>query len=77
MASLAAVLDPGGFCYLLCLSDQQDGGPPPRLISRDELRATFRDGWTLRSIEPDVFELIGPDAGIEAMRAWLAIIQRI
>ena len=76
VTGLASVLDPGGFCYLLCISDQQSGDPPPRLIAQDELRGSFQPGWTFTGIEPDVFELADPDTGTERAHAWLATIQR-
>src|SRR5579871_1635344 len=51
VSSLASVLDPGGHCYLICFSDRQPGDFGPRRVSQDELRAAFRGGWSVDSIE--------------------------
>ena len=45
VASIAAVLRPGGACYLMCFSDRQRGNWGPRRVRADELRAAFSDGW--------------------------------
>jgi SAM-dependent methyltransferase len=45
VASLAAVLRPGGACYLLCFSDREPGTWGPRCVRAEELRAAFSDGW--------------------------------
>ena len=76
LASLAAVLRSGGTCYLLCLSERQPGGEPPRRVTRDELRGAFAGGWTIASIEPDVIELLGRTSGFDTGHAWLATIRR-
>ncbi len=74
--SLASVLRPGGTCYLMCFSDRQPGNLGPRRVSQDELRAAFSDGWTVRSIEADTFD-INPGAFDSATaQAWRAIIDR-
>jgi SAM-dependent methyltransferase len=75
VASLAAVLEPGGTCYLMCFSDRQPGDFGPRRVSRDELTAAFADGWTVEDITADTFE-IGPGLGITGAQAWLATIRR-
>ena len=73
--SLAAVLPPGGTCYLMCFSDRMPGTFGPRRVSQDELRAAFADGWEVVSIAADTFEL---NAGMPARTAqsWLATITR-
>ena len=73
--SLAAVLPPGGTCYLMCFSDRVPGTFGPRRVSQDELRAAFADGWEVVSITADAFEL---NAGMPARTApsWLATITR-
>jgi SAM-dependent methyltransferase len=76
VASLAAVLRPGGHLYLMCFSDRQPGTLGPRRVSQDELRAAFADGWTILSIQADTFVV---NAGIfpaTAVQAWLATITR-
>lgn len=54
--SLAAVLRPGGKYFMLCFSDAEPGGNYPRRISQQEIHDTFRNGFTVDSIEPAVFE---------------------
>ncbi len=76
VASLASVLRPGGNCYLFCFSDRQPGTAGPRRVRQDELRAAFRDGWAVASIEAAAFELNRAGLGIPSAQAWLAVIQR-
>ncbi len=73
---MASVLQPGGHCYLICFSDRQPGSFGPRRVSQDELRAAFRHGWTIVSIEAAAFELNQAALGIPAAQAWLAAIER-
>jgi SAM-dependent methyltransferase len=75
VASLAAVLRPGGSCYLMCFSDQQPGDWGPRRVRADELRSAFRDGWAVESISADTFE-INPIGGTTQAQAWLAALRR-
>jgi SAM-dependent methyltransferase len=75
VASLAAVLRPGGACYLMCFSDRQPGTWGPRRVRADELRAAFADGWTVQSITADTFD-INPVNGATRADAWLATIWR-
>jgi SAM-dependent methyltransferase len=75
VASLAAVLRPGGSCYLMCFSDQEPGDWGPRRVRADELRAAFRDEWAVESISADAFE-INPIGGTTQAQAWLATIRR-
>ncbi|MBO0820310.1 MAG: class I SAM-dependent methyltransferase [Nocardiopsaceae bacterium] len=75
VAGLAAVLRPGGVCYLMCFSDRQPGTWGPRRVREDELRAAFSDGWAVESITADAFE-INPVDGLTEVRAWLATIRR-
>jgi SAM-dependent methyltransferase len=77
VASLASVLQPGGYCYLICFSDRQPGTLGPRRVRQDELRAAFRHGWTIVSIEAAAFELNQAGFGITSAQAWLAVIGRI
>ncbi len=75
VASLAAVIEPGGTLYLLCFSD--DGpqiGPHP--VRQDELRAAFTEsgGWEIAAIRADRLQTrFHDDAGAPA---WLAIAKR-
>jgi cyclopropane fatty-acyl-phospholipid synthase-like methyltransferase len=75
VASLAAVLEPGSACYLMCFSDRQPGDWGPRRVRADELRAAFSDGWTVESIAADRFD-INPVGDVTQAEAWLARIRR-
>jgi SAM-dependent methyltransferase len=75
VASLAAVLRPGGACYLMCFSDRQPGAWGPRRVRADELRSAFGDGWDVESITADLFD-INPMEGATQVQAWLASIRR-
>jgi SAM-dependent methyltransferase len=75
VASLASVLRSGGSCYLMCFSDLQEGTLGPRRVSKDELLASFTDGWTVASIDAAEF-VVNRGLGIDAARAWLATIRR-
>lgn len=71
--SLAAVIQPRGLLHILCFSDEELGAQGPRRISQAELRAAFRDGWTVTAIRPARFAThVHP----EGARAWCATIQR-
>jgi SAM-dependent methyltransferase len=81
VASLAAVLPPGGHCYLMCFSDRQPGTAGPRRVREDELRAAFSDGWEIGSIEADTFEVnpgieFSPGTPAAGAQAWLASLIR-
>ena len=75
VASLAAVLEPGGSCYLMCFSDGQPGVWGPRRVRREEILLAFGDGWQVESITPDTFAL-NPIRGAVSATAWLAVIRR-
>jgi cyclopropane fatty-acyl-phospholipid synthase-like methyltransferase len=77
VASLASVLRAGGYCHLICFSDQQPGNLGPRRVRQDELRAAFSEGWQIASIEAAAFELNESGLGIPSAQAWLAAIQRV
>jgi cyclopropane fatty-acyl-phospholipid synthase-like methyltransferase len=49
---LAQVLEPGGWLFLLCFSDEEPGNEGPRRVSRRELYNAFADGWEVESIQP-------------------------
>jgi SAM-dependent methyltransferase len=75
--SLASVLRPGGTCYLMCFSDRQPGTVGPRRVSEAELRGAFSDGWTVRSVVADTFDLKpGPFFDPPTAQAWRAAIVR-
>jgi SAM-dependent methyltransferase len=75
VASLAAVLEPGGTCYLMCFSDRQAGDFGPRRVSQDELRAAFASGWAFEDIVAETFELV-PGLPLASAQSWLATIRR-
>jgi SAM-dependent methyltransferase len=74
VASLGAVLRPGGRAFLLCWSDQNPFGRGPRRVSPREIRGAFRDGWRVEAIDPDWLDTRLPDGRIHA---WLARIARV
>jgi SAM-dependent methyltransferase len=71
--SLRTVLRPGGRYFMLCFSELQPGVWGPRRVRQDEIRATFRDGWRIDSIEAAEMDVtISPDR----VQAWLAMLTR-
>jgi SAM-dependent methyltransferase len=56
VASLAAVVRPGGRVLLACFSDRQPGNWGPRRVRQAELRDAFANGWVIESIEPVRFQ---------------------
>jgi SAM-dependent methyltransferase len=76
VASLAAVVGPGGRCYLMCFSDRQPGDWGPRRVRQDEITSAFTDGWAVTSIKADTFA-VNPIFGATTAQAWLAILRRL
>ena len=74
--SLASAVRPGGSCYLLCFSEHEPGGWPPRRVSEMEIRASFAEGWKVDWVRPATFELSGGPGGPNEALAWLAKIDR-
>jgi cyclopropane fatty-acyl-phospholipid synthase-like methyltransferase len=70
---LRAVLEPGARYFLLCYSEREPGGTPPRRVSQAEIRDTFREGWIVEDIAEAVFET---NLSRSESRAWLARIRR-
>jgi ubiquinone/menaquinone biosynthesis C-methylase UbiE len=66
---LAAVTSPGSVLHLLCVNDTTPGDAGPRHVSRSELRAAFRVGWKVVSIEADRLETRFDPSGLPAWRA--------
>ena len=74
VAALRASMPLGARYYVLCFSDLEPGDWGPRRIQRDEIRASFRDGWRVEEIEPAKMEItVEPGSA----RGWLASILRI
>jgi hypothetical protein len=65
----------GGACYLLCFSELEAGGWPPRRVSEVEIRTSFSEGWDVDWVRPATFELAGAGP-TNGARAWLAKIDR-
>jgi ubiquinone/menaquinone biosynthesis C-methylase UbiE len=71
--NLAAVLAPGGKYFMLCFSDLEPPGYGPRRITKEEIRESFRDGWTINYIQAAAFE---SRTRPEGPRAWLSSISK-
>lgn len=69
--NLRAVIRPGGCYFMLCFSDLQPGDFGPRRVTREEIRASFNEGWRVESIEPAE---IHATTGHGSILAWLARI---
>jgi len=80
VAALAKLLEPGSRLFILCMSDSEPGTHGPRRVTTSELRAAFREGWAVESIEPAVFEVVPGIPGAEfspgGARSWFATIRR-
>jgi len=72
-ASLASVLKNGGSYFMLCFSDVQGGFAGPRRISKDDIYATFADGWDVRYIHETKYRAYYPIGGAHA---WIASLRR-
>jgi SAM-dependent methyltransferase len=71
---LRSAVRPGGGYFMLCFSDRQPGEFGPRRVTREEIEASFADGWRIDSIEPATIDVtINPDG----VRAWLVTATRI
>jgi SAM-dependent methyltransferase len=73
-ASLRAALMPGARYHMLCFSDRQPGERGPRRVRREEIRATFAEGWRVDSIEPAEIDVTD---GPPPILCWLATIMRL
>ncbi len=72
--SLRAALPPGGHIYMLCFSDRQPGDWGPRRVAQHEIRASFRDGWQVDSIEASTIGTLNLDP--HGALAWRVSISR-
>ena len=71
--SLASVTRPGSRLFLLCFSELEPWGGGPRRVTQAEIRDAFADGWVVRSIVPERYEMsFRPGYAL----AWLATIER-
>jgi cyclopropane fatty-acyl-phospholipid synthase-like methyltransferase len=69
---LRTVMRPGGRYHMLCFSDRMPGVVGPRRVSREEIAATFADGWAVESIVPAVIETTEPGRAAIAWHATIA-----
>lgn len=74
-SGLHTAMNQGGTYYMLCFSDKEPWGwGGPRRVSKDEIRATFTQGWRVDWIRDAKFESsFHKDGG----RAWLSSIVSI
>jgi hypothetical protein len=76
---LAAVLQPGGRRFLLCLGDEEPETHGPRRVSRGEIKAAFAEGWEAESVEASRFEVrpVLKDLRFSegAPRAWFSVVR--
>jgi SAM-dependent methyltransferase len=71
--SLESVTRPGSTLLLLCFSELEPWGGGPRRVTQAEIRNAFDDGWIVRSIVPERYEItFRPGYAL----AWLATIER-
>ena len=71
--SLLTVTRPGSMLYLLCFSELEPWGGGPRRVTQAEISEAFADGWIVRSIVPERYEMrISRGYAL----AWLATIER-
>jgi cyclopropane fatty-acyl-phospholipid synthase-like methyltransferase len=73
-ASLRAVVHPGGRCFLLCWSDRNPFGYGPERVTRRQIRASFRAGWSVEAIGEEDLETRLPAGRVHA---WLARLRRV
>jgi cyclopropane fatty-acyl-phospholipid synthase-like methyltransferase len=71
--SVAGTVNEGARLFLLCFSNEQPGDWGPRRVHREEIRASFADGWRVDSIVPTTVDItIEPGSA----RVWLSTITR-
>ncbi len=70
--SLRAAMTPGATYHMLCFSEYQPGDFGPRRVRREDIRATFSDGWHVESIEAARLESMNHAGGAFAWHAAIA-----
>lgn len=74
--SLHAACRPGGYVYVLALSDEGPSVGPE--VSEDTVRAAFGDGWDLENLSRTTYRARNRETGVvEDFPAWLARVRRI
>jgi cyclopropane fatty-acyl-phospholipid synthase-like methyltransferase len=71
--SLKAVLAPRGHYFMMCFSEHEPMDWGPRRVTQAEIRASFKDGWRVVTIEAARFEDTIHGGGAQA---WLAHLER-
>lgn len=81
VATLARLLEPGARFFMLCFSDLEPGVHGPRRVTADEIRAAFREGWQVETLEPARFEVVPGIEGAEftpgGAHAWFVSARRV
>lgn len=81
VATLARLLDPGSRFFMLCFSDLEPGVHGPRRVTADDIRAAFREGWQVETLEPARFEVVPGIEGAEftpgGAHAWFVTVKRV
>jgi SAM-dependent methyltransferase len=72
--SLRHVVAPGGLAFLVCWSSANPLGYGPERIRKSDIRASFRSGWRVESIDEESLDSLLP---ARTIRAWLAQIRRL
>lgn len=74
--SLHAACRPGGYVYVLALSDEGPSVGPE--VSEDTVRTAFGDGWDLDYLSRTTYRARNRETGVvEDFPAWLARVRRI
>lgn len=71
---LGQVLEPGGLYHMLVWSEHEPGSEGPRRVTREDIRRTFMDGWSVERILPSCYETAGEGP---CRLAWLATVRRL
>lgn len=71
---LRSVVRPGGRYFMLGFSDRQSAGRWPHRLTRDEITATFADGWRVDALEAATIEVTTDTSGAAA---WLLALTRV
>lgn len=74
--SLHAAIRPGGYAYILALSNEGPSVGPE--VSEETVRTAFGDGWDLEDVARTVYRARNRETGVtEDFPAWLARARRI
>jgi SAM-dependent methyltransferase len=72
--SLGSIMRPGSVLFVLCFSELEPWGGGPRRVTQAEIMDAFADGWVVRSIVPERYDMtFQPGYAL----AWLATIERV